>query len=159
MSQKAPRIVLVFGVFDLFHPGHEYFLRQARRQGDRLVAVVTRDERVEQEKGRRPARTLAARLADVRQFGCVDRALPGDRVGEWGLVRRLRPAVICVGHDQRTDHPKFLAQLAGLTPPPQIVRLPAFKRDQYSTTRLREYSVPVPGSSVSEPVIRLRDRE
>ena len=31
------------GVFDLLHPGHIYFLTEARRLGDELVVVVARD--------------------------------------------------------------------------------------------------------------------
>ena len=44
--------VLVFGTFDLLHQGHRYFLTQARRFGDTLIAVVARDEFVEERKGR-----------------------------------------------------------------------------------------------------------
>ncbi|MCK5249408.1 MAG: adenylyltransferase/cytidyltransferase family protein, partial [Spirochaetaceae bacterium] len=37
------KTVLVFGTFDVIHPGHQWFLRNAARHGDRLVAVVSRD--------------------------------------------------------------------------------------------------------------------
>jgi len=35
--------VMATGVFDLLHPGHLYFLTEARKHGDELIVVVARD--------------------------------------------------------------------------------------------------------------------
>ncbi|HTD81915.1 MAG TPA: adenylyltransferase/cytidyltransferase family protein, partial [Thermoplasmata archaeon] len=35
--------VMATGVFDLLHPGHVAFLREAKALGDELVVVVARD--------------------------------------------------------------------------------------------------------------------
>jgi len=113
-------------------------LRQAKAQGDLLVAVVTRDDRAEQEKGHRPVHSLAKRIQSLQSLDCVDAAVPGDSVGEWGMVRCVQPAVICVGHDQPKDHPKFLAQLEGLEPRPCVVQLQPFERERYSTSKIRQ---------------------
>ena len=41
---------MVFGTFDVIHPGHRFFLEQAALKGDRLVAVIARDEFVNKIK-------------------------------------------------------------------------------------------------------------
>ncbi|MBU1916251.1 adenylyltransferase/cytidyltransferase family protein [Patescibacteria group bacterium] len=133
-----PRIVLVFGVFDLLHPGHIAFLKIAKSYGDRLVVVVTRDKRAELEKGQRPVYKLTERMLMLQALDCVDEALPGDIDGQWNMVKNIAPHVICIGHDQSKDHPKFLAQLKELKQLPRIVQLPSFNRKRYSTSRLRE---------------------
>ena len=94
--------VVAFGVFDLLHPGHLYFLCEAKKQGDHLTVVVTRDARVRAEKKHQPFFNERERLEMVRALKWVDRAIMGDKVGEWTVLRRLRPDVVCVGYDQTT---------------------------------------------------------
>jgi len=36
-------LVMTFGTFDRFHPGHEYYLREAKKLGDSLLTVIARD--------------------------------------------------------------------------------------------------------------------
>jgi FAD synthetase len=43
MSYKK---VMTFGTFDLFHPGHVYYLSEAESLGDELIVIIARDERV-----------------------------------------------------------------------------------------------------------------
>lgn len=43
-------VVLTFGTFDIFHPGHEYYLREAKKHGDKLVTVIARDQTVKNVK-------------------------------------------------------------------------------------------------------------
>ena len=45
--------VLIFGAFDILHPGHFYLIRVAKGRG--VVAVcLARDETIEKVKGRPP---------------------------------------------------------------------------------------------------------
>lgn len=134
---NAMKTVLVFGVFDLLHPGHLAFLRAAKSKGDRLIVAVTPDSRVKKEKGAAPFFKDHERAALVGALRWVDRAVVGDRGRRWNLVRRLRPDVICVGYDQRTDHPSFLAQIAALPKKPLLVRLPAKNPGRYASSRIK----------------------
>lgn len=93
--------VLVFGVFDGFHEGHRNFLRQARRLGEHLTVVVARDDVVTQLKGREPRLLLAERMRTVAHDDAVDAVVQGDALdGSWGVVRKHRPSIIALGHDQ-----------------------------------------------------------
>jgi FAD synthetase len=135
MAKKTPT-VLVFGTFDLLHPGHLAFLSAAAKRGA-LTVVVTPDAKAAREKARQPFFTERERLAMVAALTCVSRAVLGDRGRDWNVVRRLRPDVICVGHDQRADHPAFLAQLAALPEKPRIVRLRAHRAGRYSSSKVK----------------------
>ncbi len=41
--EKERITVMTFGTFDMFHPGHEYYLSEARKLGDTLITIVARD--------------------------------------------------------------------------------------------------------------------
>jgi FAD synthetase len=127
--------VLVFGTFDLLHPGHVAMLRRAARYGE-VTVVVTPDAKVAREKTRPPFFDERERLTMVASLAMVRRAVLGDRGKRWSVVRRLRPDVICVGYDQRPDHPEFLRQLDALPKKPRIVRLPAFTTDRYASSKI-----------------------
>ncbi|MBI4457393.1 adenylyltransferase/cytidyltransferase family protein [Candidatus Uhrbacteria bacterium] len=131
------KTVLAFGVFDLLHPGHLAFLRAAKKKGDRLIIAVTPDIRVKKEKGAPPFFGERERAAMVAAVRWVDRAVVGDRGRRWTLVRRLRPDVICVGYDQRIDHPSFLAQIATMPKKPRLIRLPAMRPSRYASSRIK----------------------
>ncbi|HEY4500387.1 MAG TPA: adenylyltransferase/cytidyltransferase family protein, partial [Candidatus Paceibacterota bacterium] len=45
--------VMVFGTFDILHPGHLYFLRAAKKLGDYLIVSLARDVNVRKIKGRK----------------------------------------------------------------------------------------------------------
>lgn len=136
--------VLVFGTFDLLHPGHLSFLSAAAKHGE-VTVVVTPDAKVAAEKGTEAFFDQDERLAMVGALKPVARAVLGDVGPRWTIVSRLAPDVICVGHDQDAAHPKFLAQVAGLRKPPKIVRIKPYRRDRYSSSRLRPKGRPPGG--------------
>lgn len=114
----------MFGVFDLLHPGHLYFLREAKKYGDHLTVVITRDARVLHEKGHTPKLNERERVEMVSALRDVDNVALGDKVGEWKILRKLKPNVICIGYDQDAT----LIECAGLTYRPKIVRITQYKK-------------------------------
>lgn len=122
--------VLVFGTFDLFHPGHEYFLTEAKKHGTRLVVVVARDANVERIKGRRPQQDERARLSRVQQYDAVDEARLGYEAWSQHLtiLDEVRPDVICLGYDQQATIPHG---------PWKVVHIDAFHPEQYKSSLLR----------------------
>ena len=92
---------MVFGVFDGLHDGHRHFLREAKRHGDYLIAVVTPDHIVHQLKGHLPEKDLGDRIEHLLHEGLADRVVQGDdELGSWGVVRRHKPSAVAVGYDQ-----------------------------------------------------------
>jgi FAD synthetase len=94
-------VVLVFGTFDVFHNGHDYFLTRARELGDRLVVGVARDAHVRALKGHTPIQDQETRLERVRRHPCVsDAVLCDEMLGQYEIVLRVRPDLIALGFDQ-----------------------------------------------------------
>lgn len=91
--------VLVFGTFDGLHEGHMKFLEQARAHGDYIIGVVARDSNVRKAKGAGAVNSEAKRLKQLKRH--VDAAILGERKVTYGLIKRLKPDVICIGYDQR----------------------------------------------------------
>ena len=106
--------VLVFGTFDRLHKGHVRFLGEARRYGDRLVALVSRDEFVRAFKGKEPRYPQDERCRRLVARGLVDEACLSDPVpGSYESVLRVDPEVICLGYDQDRLRESLAQWLAG----------------------------------------------
>lgn len=133
------RRVLVFGTFDLFHPGHRSFLRQAKRLGRTLVVAVGRDANVAKLKNRKPVHAEAERLATVRKLPIVDEAILAskDPSQRFSLIRRLKPDIIALGYDQRHYAVNLEAELRLHGIACEVVRLRPYKPSRYKTSLIR----------------------
>ncbi len=118
--------VLAFGTFDGLHPGHHAFLKQARSLGDHLTVVVARDQTVNELKGRSPKIEFRRRCESLRQEAEVDEVMGSDlEVGSWETVKKVKPDVIAIGHDQTLLRESLESFLHGLSTKPEI-RMMAF---------------------------------
>jgi len=94
------------GCFDFFHPGHEHYLRECRKQCDYLVLALNSDRYCREVKGAdRPVWTWVKRMLFVRPEAHA--VIPFE--GRWDkLVLEIRPHVIFQGAEYRrrdgTDH-------------------------------------------------------
>ena len=122
--------VLVFGVFDGLHLGHEAMLHQAKRLGEVVVAVA-RDEVVWNLKHKRPKKNMRSRAAAVRRLGY--RAVLGDRkTSSYGVIRKVKPDIIALGYDQSALARDVRKHFLGV----KIVRLKAYKAGKYHSSLL-----------------------
>ena len=131
--------IMVFGTFDMVHPGHEDLFRQARALAPEphLIVSVARDCNVERIKGKAPKRTQDERLAAVAASPLVDEAVLGDEEGYVDHIVRVAPDIIALGYDQSGEYVEHLEHdlaAAGLTP--RIVRLEAHEPHRYKTSKL-----------------------
>jgi FAD synthetase len=124
--------VLVFGTFDLLHPGHLFLLDEASQRGD-LFVVIARDAHVEEIKGRAPEHNETERLqvvtdafpdADVRLGDAKDFLVP---------VREINPDLILLGYDQRMPPGVSEEDL-----PCKTERLPAFEPEKWKSSLQRQ---------------------
>jgi FAD synthetase len=123
---------MVFGVFDLLHPGHVSFLRQAKRLGDFLIVSVARDLNVEKVKGRKPAQNEKQRLNKVSRLPFVNKAVLGGVKNAIPHIKKEKPDVIALGYDQ-----KSYVDLKQLKKVAKVVRLKPFKPRIFKSSRLR----------------------
>ncbi|MCW1930037.1 MAG: adenylyltransferase/cytidyltransferase family protein [Candidatus Kerfeldbacteria bacterium] len=122
--------VLVFGTFDLLHPGHNFFLREAAKRGDELYVVVARDSNVERLKGCRPHENEEVRLAHVAAHPSVTNARLGYEEWEKRLqvLDDIQSDVICLGYDQKAKIPEGAYT---------VERLPSFEPEKYKSSIIR----------------------
>ncbi|NLU04907.1 MAG: FAD synthase [Methanothermobacter sp.] len=93
------------GTFDIIHPGHGFFLEEARKLGGkdaRLVVVLARDSTVRARK-RTPIVGEKQRLEVVRMLKPVDEAYLGSETDMFEIVHRIKPDIIAIGPDQKFD--------------------------------------------------------
>lgn len=93
-------VVFTNGVFDLLHPGHLRYLRDARREGDALVVAVNSDRSVRAIKGpNRPLNPEHERAEVLAGLACVDAVVVFDEDDPQQIISRLQPDVLVKGAD------------------------------------------------------------
>lgn len=132
--------VMASGVFDLLHPGHLYYLNQAKGLGSYLVVVVANNEVVTKSKGS-PVFDANSRAMLVQSLKCVDEVIvPGesDRARYYQTVLDIAPDIIALGFDQEFDKDDLSKELANYGWNGQIVRLSAFPGEVYSSSQIKK---------------------
>jgi FAD synthetase len=117
--------ILATGTFDLLHPGHIYFLNQARALGDELFVIVARDSNVTHKP--KPIVPEEQRLEMVSALGIVDKALLGSEKDMFEPLKQIRPDIIALGYDQRFDAEILEKELDKRGLPANVVRVPLSK--------------------------------
>jgi FAD synthetase len=123
--------VLVFGTFDLLHPGHRFVLAEAGKRG-KLTVVVARDRNVLSIKGRYPVHDEEERASLVRGAAPGADVVLGDVDDFLAPVRSIDPDLILLGYDQ--DFPPGVTQE---DMPCEVERLPPFEPEKYKTSIIR----------------------
>jgi len=97
---RGGTVVFTNGVFDLLHPGHVRYLRQARTLGAALVVGVNTDRSVRVIKGEsRPVTPESERAEILAALACVDVVVLFDEETPYELIRRIQPDVLVKGAD------------------------------------------------------------
>lgn len=90
--------VLVGGCFDIFHYGHLYFLKKAKKLGNYLIIALESDENVMRLKGpKRPIHTQKQRSEMLKSLKFVDKVIPLPLFPNYQeLTANVHPAIIAV---------------------------------------------------------------
>lgn len=130
---------MLFGTFDLLHPGHKNLFRQAKKYANHIIVVVARDKTVKEFKKRKPAHDEKERLAAVKECGLVDEVRLGSLNDKYAVIKKHKPDLILLGYDQ-----KFLIE--GLSEKlrelglgkTEIIRLKPYKPSIYKSSKIRK---------------------
>lgn len=134
--------VMVFGTFDHLHPGHLNYFKQARHFGEELIIVVARDQNVFKVKGHLPEKKEVARAREIRAVlkkrDWTGKVVLGDLKNHWLVLKKYRPAVVCLGYDQKVDLGKLKSAIAEGRFFCQIKRLKAYHPEKYKSSYFRK---------------------
>jgi len=134
---KEGRKVLIFGTFDLLHPGHIYFLNKARSYGDYLIVVIARDRNLLKLKNKQPLFLERERLKMISCLAMVDCAALGDlELGSYAVIRKYNPDVICFGYDQKKLKEDFMRHIFLNNLSIKIHTIKAHKSKRYKSSLL-----------------------
>ncbi len=97
-GRNTVRVVLAGGVFDIIHPGHVFFLAEAKKLGDFLIVVVARDETA--RKNKIVVVPAKQRVRVVRALKPVDAAIVGRYEDIFKTLYDIKPDVVVLGYDQ-----------------------------------------------------------
>ncbi|NYZ78911.1 FAD synthase [Candidatus Micrarchaeota archaeon] len=115
--------VLAFGCFDILHMGHYTYLKHAKKLGGKLIVVVARDSTIRKFKKREPVLDEESRRKLVESLKFVDRAVLGSEGDRYEIIKKIKPAVIALGYDQKQDEKILKEKLMEMGINARVVRI------------------------------------
>ena len=128
--------ILIFGVFDGIHEGHLSFIKEAKALGDQLVAVVARDDIVEELKGRLPKHNEVERVKMLLEVHDVDLVFLGDpKTGTYNVLKEVKPNVVFLGYDQMALYENLMQSIKnGNLPEMEVIHGNPYKEDIFHSS-------------------------
>lgn len=128
--------VMVFGTFDILHPGHLHFFKEAKEYGDYLIVVVARDSNVKKLKQHPPCYDEKTRAENILNLKIADKVLLGcEGTDPYLRIKEEKPDVVALGYDQKF----FIDELENAVEDHVvIVRLQPHHPEIYKTTIIKE---------------------
>ncbi len=127
--------VMTSGVFDILHPGHLFYLEEARALGDELYVVVATDNTARNRK-HEPINTEDMRLRMVQALKPVDESFLGYDGDIYKIVLEIKPDIIAIGHDQKHTPDVIKKDLADRGLNVEVVRLGRVDHDLNGTRKI-----------------------
>ncbi|MDF1763552.1 MAG: bifunctional D-glycero-beta-D-manno-heptose-7-phosphate kinase/D-glycero-beta-D-manno-heptose 1-phosphate adenylyltransferase HldE, partial [Oleibacter sp.] len=102
--ERGETLVMTNGCFDIIHPGHVQYLKEAKALGDRLLVAVNADESVQRLKGpTRPINPIDHRMAVLSGLESVDWVVPFSEDTPERLICRVLPDILVKGGDYKVE--------------------------------------------------------
>ena len=102
--------VVAQGTFDILHPGHVHYLREAKAMGEELHVILARAPNVTHKPD--PVIPGPQRVEMVEALDPVDYARLGHPEDIFVPIEEIQPDIIALGHDQHHDDEAIESQLA-----------------------------------------------
>ncbi len=135
LRKKHKRIVFTNGCFDILHPGHIRYLKEAKNKGDILIVGINSDSSVRKIKGTdRPIFKQRERAEALSSLRAVDYVVIFNEITPLKLIKAIKPDFLVKGGDwnlKRIVGGEFVSSYGG-----KIISTPYFKG--YSTTGIME---------------------
>ncbi len=126
--------VLIFGKFDILHPGHISFIKYAQTFGS-LVVVLESDQAIKRVNNFLPVESNVVRQKNLEKLGAKVFLRHSEDMAE--LLRVIDPDLICLGYDQSYLKEALTAIAEKTKPRWRIIYAPALKPQLFKASKLR----------------------
>ncbi|MHC1636190.1 MAG: adenylyltransferase/cytidyltransferase family protein [Candidatus Methanospirareceae archaeon] len=123
--------VLATGTFEILHPGHLLYLEEAKKLGDELFVIVSRDKNVKRRK-KKLIIPEEQRLRMVSALKVVDKAMLGSENDIYEPLYKIKPDIIAIGYDQDFDEEELERELRERGFNSKVVRIKKFDKNTLS---------------------------
>ncbi|OGY76649.1 MAG: tRNA pseudouridine(55) synthase TruB [Candidatus Jacksonbacteria bacterium RIFOXYA2_FULL_43_12] len=128
--------VMASGTFEILHPGHEFYLKEAKKLGQKLIVVVARDSTAKRVRGRSLRFNETERLARIKSLEYVDLAVLGDPEDPYQALKKIKPDIVALGYDQKSFIDELPVKIKELGLRTKIARVPAYLPEKYKSSLL-----------------------
>lgn len=132
---KTKRVV-VFGAFDIIHPGHLQLFRQAAALGN-LIVVLGRDNTITVKKGKKPYYNETQRIKNITKLNIAKEVILGSIKDPYLILDIIKPDIIMLGTDQKIFVDKLHEEIAKRKLVIQILRADEFHLNIFKSSKIR----------------------
>ena len=130
--------VMCFGSFDLFHKGHEYFLKESLKIADHLIIIVARSENIKKNKHKDPLFSENERIETLKNWiqtqSISAEVLLGDKTNFYAHIDTYQPDIICLGYDQKANEEEIHEKYPHI----QVKRISSFFPEKFKSSLLKK---------------------
>lgn len=131
--KNEKKIVFTNGCFDILHPGHIYFIKEAKRLGDILIVGVNSDNSIKKIKGKkRPIINLKNRIKFLNELKYIDFIIKLNETEPTKLIKKIRPSIHCKGIEYKNKNIKEMKIIKKLKIEIRFIK----KYKNFSTTEI-----------------------
>ncbi len=137
MQNKDDKAVLIFGVFDMLHPGHKYLINEALKFGGILHICLATDEYVKTYKNKQSVNDYLTRENKIKtDFPNVVIHKGDTQIGKWTIFKHVTPNIVVFGYDQLDLMKAAKEYLQNINIDIQCISIPAYNPQIYKTSLL-----------------------
>jgi cytidyltransferase-like protein len=127
-------VAMCFGTFDLFHPGHRYYIETALKLAKKLIIVIARDTRVIEKKKIFPTHSEKERQKILQTAYPEALVILGDESDIFVPIRSYEPDILVFGYDQYIP----AETIKELFPDITLTKVDGFEIEKWKSSILRK---------------------
>jgi tRNA pseudouridine55 synthase len=130
MNKKYKKVV-IFGTFDIIHPGHISVFKYAKSLAEELDVVIARDQNINKET--QLIFNEKQRLNNLSQYKIINKVILGNLKNPLAFYSQLKPDLIVLGYDQY-QNVELLEQLKNIT----IKKAPPYYEGLFKAQKIKK---------------------
>lgn len=133
------KTIMLFGTFDILHPGHINLFEQAKKHADILTVVIAQDVNVKKNKKHQTIFNQRERIKMLKNIILIDKVILGNKKDYYQVILKNKPDIIALGYDQKDCGPGLEEFLKKNNLKAKIIRLKAYQPQILKSHKVRNY--------------------